>query len=588
MAYCAAVGDILDVSALVENTGQDSGNQDIYFYRDDAQFGLVGGVQLNEDESQTVSSTLDTSSLSPGTYVIKVQSADNSDVFEFDLVDPTNTAFYLVDIASTNEPVDPGETFEITATIRNVGDQDGTQDIVFSTNGTTRDTISGKQITAGNQDTVTLSWSVTQSDVGDYTANVSTADCEDTQDIVIGASAFFDVTITSTNSPVNEGETLEVTAELSNTGNDTDTQDITLDVGGTQRDSFLGYFLEPGQTETETFRWFTEDGDAGDYTATVESQDDTATASVSVDAAGLAGEVAFVAEDESGIHRIDTADGSQVLKAQPRSGTVFWSMLRTNPDGTAVYAYNNSDDELLKLDHSDLSNVLWSVNTGPQVNEIAFTDSTFYIAQENEIQERNRSDGSLVQSNTLTLASEFPIEPRLSNTGGALYFVTDDPNNFTNSLINVSPTDLTLNWESQVYQDGSGVNLALDEGRDAAYVLTEESLKRLDLLNQGDSVWSTSASTNADDIEYFSDFDEIIIGAASTYIRRRDPSNGSTISETTNSYSQSEFEYQSSKDVIYTAGFNLTEIPRTDLNNFNYQTSPWSEFSSEIELGNTL
>lgn len=41
---------------------------------------------------------------------------------------------------------------------------------------------------------------------------------------------FFDVTITSTNSPVGEGELLEVDYEVTNTGGEADTQDITLDV----------------------------------------------------------------------------------------------------------------------------------------------------------------------------------------------------------------------------------------------------------------------------------------------------------------------------------------------------------------------
>ena len=93
--------------------------------------------------------------------------------------------------------------------------------------------------------------------------------------------ANFEVTIDSTNSPVTEGETLTVDVSIENTGEEPDTHQVSLSVGGTERDSTSVTVLGGG-TMTETFEWATRDGDAGDYTATVESEDDSNTAAVTV------------------------------------------------------------------------------------------------------------------------------------------------------------------------------------------------------------------------------------------------------------------------------------------------------------------
>jgi PGF-CTERM protein len=91
----------------------------------------------------------------------------------------------------------------------------------------------------------------------------------------------FAVTIDSTNSPVQEGEILEVTATVENTGDYSDTQDITLTVGGKQRD-MTQVALDPGEKRTVTLDWATSSGDAGEYTANVSSDDDFDTTAVSV------------------------------------------------------------------------------------------------------------------------------------------------------------------------------------------------------------------------------------------------------------------------------------------------------------------
>lgn len=92
----------------------------------------------------------------------------------------------------------------------------------------------------------------------------------------------FEVTISNTNSPVDDGEPITVTATVTNTGNESGTQAVSAEAPGVG-DSGLFVSLREGQSTTETFSIQTNPRDIGDHTVTVESEDDNATATVTVD-----------------------------------------------------------------------------------------------------------------------------------------------------------------------------------------------------------------------------------------------------------------------------------------------------------------
>ena len=106
---------------------------------------------------------------------------------------------------------------------------------------------------------------------------------------------------------VYEEETITVIANIENTGDDNDSQNIDFlieDTDGQQivDDGHEQLEVAPGSTEELSFEWDTEVGDAGGYEATVESRDDSASASVTVEEeptdATLVGTVADEADDE--------------------------------------------------------------------------------------------------------------------------------------------------------------------------------------------------------------------------------------------------------------------------------------------------
>lgn len=184
-------------------------------------------------------------------------------------------ADYEVDIDETNSPVEQGETLEVMAEITNVGDVAGEQDVVLEIDGDAVDGVEEVVLEAGMSTTETLVWNTEDEEGGDYNATVSSDDDSDSEMVAVEEPAFFEVDIEETNSPVEEGDLLEVTAEISNTGDETDGQDIDLEIDGEVEDTELEVVLEAGMSTTETLEYQTEEGDAPEVDATVASEDDS-------------------------------------------------------------------------------------------------------------------------------------------------------------------------------------------------------------------------------------------------------------------------------------------------------------------------
>ena len=97
--------------------------------------------------------------------------------------------------------------------------------------------------------------------------------------------AFFDVTITNTNSPVQEGDILTVDYSADNTGDAQDMQDIRLEIDSVQEDVDPDVMLAGGASTTGTLEWDTTDEAEAEYTATVLSDDDSDSVMVEIGSA---------------------------------------------------------------------------------------------------------------------------------------------------------------------------------------------------------------------------------------------------------------------------------------------------------------
>lgn len=95
----------------------------------------------------------------------------------------------------------------------------------------------------------------------------------------------FEIEITEADETIREGDTLQVTATITNAGNTTDSQQIHLKNGDLEIvDSIAGppVTLAPGESETVTLSWEAANGDAGVQTFGVQSNTHTATHTVDV------------------------------------------------------------------------------------------------------------------------------------------------------------------------------------------------------------------------------------------------------------------------------------------------------------------
>lgn len=93
----------------------------------------------------------------------------------------------------------------------------------------------------------------------------------------------YEVEVTSTTSPVYEGEVLEVEARVTNVDGLDGEGDVWLEVDGDEVDSIGDLGVEAGDSREVALEWQTTQGDAGGYTAVVRTSDGSASTEVTVE-----------------------------------------------------------------------------------------------------------------------------------------------------------------------------------------------------------------------------------------------------------------------------------------------------------------
>lgn len=291
-------GEPLDVTATVRNTGEEPSTQTVGL-RIDGQLSDTTTVAVDPGESETVTLTWDTSARLPGTYTATVVTEDGAtDSTEVTI---RERAVFAVTIDGTNSPVVEGEQLDVSATVENTGETEGTQTIELRVDGSTVESTT-LTLDGGETADVTLSWETIDGDAGEYTAAVASEDTGDSATVTVEEPATFEIEIDGTTSPVDEGESLDVTATVENTGGVTDTQSIGLSVDGEATGSTT-LTLDGGESEQVSLAWARTGGEAGEHVATVASEDDDDATNVTVEsgtgANGQADDPQFAVEIES-------------------------------------------------------------------------------------------------------------------------------------------------------------------------------------------------------------------------------------------------------------------------------------------------
>ena len=290
-------GEDLDVEYTVENVGDETGTESAVEL-------LVGGgvedadsaVEVPAGGTATGTLTFDgvEESFDPGETIEWTVELDD---FDDDASGETTVAGepeLVVAGLEYPESIGPDDTLAVGYTIENAGDGPGTESFVdLVVDGDFVDTDEDVAVDPGETASGELSFAAEEYDSGETIAFAvelwDFGDSESGSTTVSGGEAAFGVSITGTNDPVEQGNPVEVTVTVENTGDVEATETVTLD-GGSLGDDAAEVTLEGGESTEETLTVGTGPGDAGEHPVTVEVDDDAATETVDLHLPPLPGQ----------------------------------------------------------------------------------------------------------------------------------------------------------------------------------------------------------------------------------------------------------------------------------------------------------
>ncbi len=211
---------------------------------------------------------------------------------------PDETEFTVSTDSVSPDPVTRGDTVTVDATVTNTGDT-GTEAIVLKNDDGIVVDSTTRNLSNGETDlSVTLTWDTTGARTGDNSLTVAVENDSAAETVTVEADdPFFEVDSVS-GETVTEGETMEVSGTITNTGQDDGRAQVVLEVkdGGewytvdAMETSATLTAGDPGQSETVTLSWETTIGDAGNpRQVRLQTAHDADTASPTVDPADTGG-----------------------------------------------------------------------------------------------------------------------------------------------------------------------------------------------------------------------------------------------------------------------------------------------------------
>ncbi|WP_336339647.1 PKD domain-containing protein [Haloarcula brevis] len=308
----ATQGDSLTVSADISNEGEQAGTQTVNFGLDTDRNGTIeadetlASQNISLDGGETTEVTfenIDTNSVEPGDYTHEIVTGNDSETATITISSPPEPANFSVENLDAPSSVTQGETITVSAEIANEGEQADTQTIEFRLdadgNGTieTEETLASQNVSLNAGETTEITFDGLETDpltIGDYTHGVFTANHSETARITISSPpepANFSVENLTAPAAVTQGDSLTVSIEISNEGDQADTQTIEfrIDTDGSEAleaDEILAsqnVSLDAGETTEVAFENLdTSSVEPGDYTHGVITSNDSETATITI------------------------------------------------------------------------------------------------------------------------------------------------------------------------------------------------------------------------------------------------------------------------------------------------------------------
>ncbi|WP_434522839.1 CARDB domain-containing protein [Halorubrum sp. AS12] len=235
----------------VENVGGEAGEETVELLVDGES---VDEATINVDGKATETVTLEYDvageGVEPGTLDIMVEGSDDSTDGSVEVLEAPAEPFFRVE----NPTFEPGEVpqlegEEVTAeaTVRNTGDETGTNTVVFAVDG---EELATEQVELDSDETANVDFSVAATDLstGDQTFTITTQDSERAADVTVREPepATFETELTDLSPDDTLANGDEVTVEIENTGELDATAAVELTYGTTEVRSFSDNATQEG------------------------------------------------------------------------------------------------------------------------------------------------------------------------------------------------------------------------------------------------------------------------------------------------------------------------------------------------------
>ncbi|PGF14333.1 hypothetical protein CP556_21480 [Natrinema sp. CBA1119] len=278
-------GETVEITAEVGNIGDAPGKKSIALDVGSKTNVDTQTASLASGESEKVTLTYETEENDIGKQEVVVHSANGSASTTINVTEPSTPASFDVTIDDTTSPVIAGNSLDMTVTVTNTGDLQGVKDIKLLVNGSVVTVEEDVTLAGGANTTLTFNYDTSDIDPGKY--DVEVRSINDSASTTINVTepptpATFNVTVDDTISPVTAGNSLDVTATVTNTGDLQGVQDIEFLFNGSIDTIEKNVTLADGANTTLTFTYDTSDIDPGKYDVEIRSANDSTSTTINV------------------------------------------------------------------------------------------------------------------------------------------------------------------------------------------------------------------------------------------------------------------------------------------------------------------
>jgi VCBS repeat-containing protein len=227
---------------------------------------------------------VNTTQRGPGTYHHTFASANDSESGTLTVEDREPATFTVSALSPASRAVTQGTTVEVTATITNVGERDGTQQVRLDVGDSEVDSRS-LSLASAESESVTLTVDTSSLAPGAYTHRIATVNDAENGTLTVeraGSPRFTVSALTPATTAVQQGTAVDVTATVTNEGQTTGSQQVRLVLDGTETDSESVSLAPGGNTVVEFDAVDTGSLAVGSHTHTVETANDSRSGTIAV------------------------------------------------------------------------------------------------------------------------------------------------------------------------------------------------------------------------------------------------------------------------------------------------------------------